>query len=348
MLEVRTGGAMQQGRRLSAGERQELKRLARREVGRVSERLHMVLLADRGFSVAQIAAIYECSETTVRQWLARFAASGVAGVRDLPRAGRPRKADAVARDVIRQTVASPPAEAGYAFGSWSVVSLCSHLAERLGLRLSRATVRRVLVGLDYRWRRPKHTLPDDPAAGLKMWALCERVLRAPGDAVLLCEDECDVHLLPVLRAMWMRRGQQAQIPTPGTNRKVAVFGALEPWTGRWTYELYKRKGAIEFIHFLDRLLQLYPGRPILLILDNASFHTARPVTRWLAHHPRLELLFLPTYSGHRHNPVEKVWWRLKDQVAANRLHNDLVALGAAIRAFFDDDFTTAAALQLVA
>jgi transposase len=336
------------GRRLDEAERRELKRLARREVGRLSERVHMVLLADRGHSVPQIATIFECSEATVRQWLGRFEASGVAGLRDRPRSGRPRKADAAAREQIRQVVEQPPAAAGYRFGSWSVVSLCGHLAERLGLGLSHGTVRRVLAELGYRWRRPKHMLPEDPAARAKMWALFERVIHAPADAVILCADECDVHLVPVLRAMWMRQGQQARIPTPGTNRKVAVFGALEPATGRWTYELYKRKGAVEFLHFLGRLLRAYPGRPLLLILDNASIHTAGPVATWLERHPRLELLFLPTYSGHRHNPVEKVWWRLKDRVAANRLHDDLQALVAAIRAFFDDELTPEAALRLAA
>ena len=338
---------MQQGRRLSAEERRALKRLARREVGRVSERLHMVLLADRGFSVAQIAAIYECGEATVRQWLSRFEASGLAGLRDLPRSGRPRTADVAAREQIRRAVERSPVAAGYGFGSWSVVTLCGHLAERLGLALSGATVRRALHGLGYRWRRPKHVLPADPAAREKMWALYERIVGAPDGAAILCGDECDVHLVPVLRAMWMRQGQQAEIPTPGTNRKVAVFGALEPGTGRWTYELYRRKGAIEFIHFLDRLLGAYPGRPVLLILDNAGFHKARPVATWLAHHPRLELLFLPTYSGHRHNPVEKVWWRLKQQVAANRLHGSPEDLVVAIRDFFAA-FTPQSALQLAA
>jgi transposase len=347
MLEARTGGAMQQGGRLSADQRWELKRLARREVGRVSERLHMVLLADRGFSVAQIAAIYECSAATVRQWLGRFASDGVVGLRDLPRSGRPRTADAAAREQIRQALERGPAAAGYCFGSWSVVTLCSHLAERLGLPLSRATVRRVLVGLEYRWRRPKHVLPEDPQARAKMWALFERIVGAPARAAILCEDECEVHLVPVLRAMWMRQGQQAAIPTPGTDRKVAVFGALEPQTGRWSYGLYRRKASVEFVHFLDRLLAAYPGRPILLILDNAGFHSAKLVESWLAHHPRLELLFLPTYSGHRHNPVEKVWWRLKDRVAANRLHGSLDDLVAAIRGFFEA-FTPEAALRLAA
>jgi transposase len=338
---------MASGRRLSEAERRELKLRARREVGRVSERVHMVLLADRGFGVAQIAAIYECSEATVRQWLARFEVGGLEGLRDLPRSGRPRKADAAARAAIRRALGRPPAAAGYGFGSWSVVTLCAHLAERLGAALSPATVRRAVLDLGYRWRRPKHVLPEDPAAREKMWALFERVTRAPASAAILCEDECDVHLVPVLRAMWMRRGQQAAVPTPGTNRKVAVFGALEPATGRWTYELYRRKGAIEFIHFLERVLAAYPDRPVLLIADNAGFHKARPVATWLEAHPRLELLFLPTYSGHRHNPVEKVWWRLKQQVAANRLHGSSDALATAIRGYFAG-FTPEAALRLAA
>ena len=335
------------GRRLSEAERRELKRRARREVGRVSERVHMVLLADRGYGAAQIAAIFECSAATVRQWLSRFESGGVTALRDHPRSGRPRQADAAAQEQIRRSLEQPPSEAGYAFGCWSVVTLCAHLAERLGLVLSRATVRRVLIGLGYRWRRPKHVLPEDPAAGPKLWALFERVVQAPPGAAILCGDECDVHLVPVLRATWRPRGRQAQVPTPGTNRKVAVIGALEPATGRWTYELYQRKGAVEFIHFLERLLAAYPGRPILLILDNAGIHKAGCVATWLALHPSVELLFLPTYSGHRHNPVEKVWWRLKQQVAANRLHGSPAELVAAMRGFFAE-LTPEAALQLAA
>ena len=128
---------------------------------------------------------------------------------------------------------------------------------------------------------------------------------------------------------------------------MAVFGALEPDTGRWIYGLYKRKGAVEFVHFLERVRAAYQGRPILLIADNAGFHKARPVASWLALHPDVELLFLPTYSGHRHNPVEKVWWALKQQVAANRLHGSYDDLVTAIRGYFAD-FTPQAALRLAA
>lgn len=321
-------------RRLSEAERAELRRLARREVGRVSERIRMVLLSDRRYTVLQIAAIFECSEATVRAWIARFEAEGVAGLRDRPRAGRPRPPAAAAREAIRQQIERPPAAAGYSFGFWTVVTLCGHLAQHLSLRLSRATVRRVLLALGYRWRRPQHALPEDPQAAATMRTLALRLLRAPAAAVILCGDECDLHLLPVLRAMWMRRGQQARVPTPGTNRKRAIFGALEWTTGRWLYLVCARQRAVEFIAFLEHLLASYPGRPILLVVDNASIHTAKVVTAWLGDHPQVALLWLPAYSGHRQNPVEKVWWRLKGHIAANRLHGTIDSLVAAVHEFF--------------
>jgi len=72
-------------RSLQETERRELKRVARRDVGRVSERIHMVLLSSWGYTVPRIAAIFECDEATVRTWIERFEAGGVEGLRDRPR-----------------------------------------------------------------------------------------------------------------------------------------------------------------------------------------------------------------------------------------------------------------------
>ena len=93
-------------RSLSEQERQELKRLARREVGRVSERIRMILLSSKGYSVQQIADIFECDVASVRAWIERFQAEGVKGLHDRPRSGRPPKAGVVAQQQLRQTVAT--------------------------------------------------------------------------------------------------------------------------------------------------------------------------------------------------------------------------------------------------
>jgi transposase len=122
---------------------------------------------------------------------------------------------------------------------------------------------------------------------------------------------------------------------------------LELATGQWVYQIYARRRSGEFLAFLAHLLLTYPARPLLLVLDNASSHKAQVVAAWVAEHPQVQLLWLPAYSGHKQNPVEKVWWRLKDQIAANRLHGSIDALVDAVHEFFGS-FSPEDALRLAA
>ena len=73
-------------------------------------------------------------------------------------------ADAVTQDTVGHEIERGPADAGHPFGGWSVVTLAARLAAQCGLRLSRAAVRRTLLALEFRWRRPRHELARDPEA----------------------------------------------------------------------------------------------------------------------------------------------------------------------------------------
>lgn len=232
------------------------------------------------------------------------------------------------------------------FSCWTVGSLATHLRERFNVFVSISTLRRVLHLLDYVCGRPKLVMPKrtDPGAGAKLARLNE-VLTEPG-ATVITEDECDTHLLPTLRAMWHQRGHQPRIPTPGQNRRCPIFGGVNLRTGQWHYRLSAHKRSVDFIEFLTQLLQAYPIGPIYVILDNVSIHVSRAVRYWLAEHPRLQLVHLPTYAGHELNPVEKIWWRLKHKVAANRCFNTLAALMQFVQRHFDT-LTPASVLQLI-
>ena len=114
----------------------------------------------------------------------------------------------------------------------------------------------------------------------------------------------------------------------------SVFGGVNLRTGEWVYQITARKRGVEFIAFLATLLTTYPAGMIYVIVDNASIHTSRAVAEWLSAHSRLQLVYLPTYSGHRLNPVEKVWGDLKDDIAANRCFKSLAELEQAIHRYF--------------
>jgi len=76
---------------LTDEQRQELRLFARREVGRVSERAHFVLLSDQGKSPPEIAGLFGYSAASVREWLKRYQDEGIAGLYDRPRSAAPAR-----------------------------------------------------------------------------------------------------------------------------------------------------------------------------------------------------------------------------------------------------------------
>ena len=329
-------------------ERQALNRLRRRAIGRVSQRAHMVLLSARGYTVGQIAQIFEVGEDTVREWLHRYQERGVDGLDDRPRPGRPPR-DRLARQIVDAQASNPPSHSGLVQGCWTASLLRSFLASRFRLPLSVSSVRRYLHAAGWRWARPRlapatHAPAGqrkvDPAAALKL-ALIEQALASA--ATVLYLDETDLQLLPLVRACWMK-GPRVRIPTPGQNAKRAVFGALNARTGELHYAVQTRKLAVHFVAFLEHLAAAYPTGEVVLVLDNVITHDAKVVRRWLAEHPRFRVLWLPKYSAHEHNPIERVWGLLKDKVAANRLHGSIEELVATAERFLTETAFAAPAL----
>jgi transposase len=332
---------------LTSAQQKELRRQARRTLGRIAERIHYVLLFARDYAPLAIAALYQVDERTVITWLERFRQAGVSGLDDRPRSGRPRVANGVAGAEARHCLDTAPGDTGVERTTWTRRLLQQHLGERLGCWLSSSSVTRLIHRLEFVWRRPKLTVkPRDPAATTRAAAIAAAIAAHPR-APRLYEDECDMARLPVVRGQYQRRGKQREVPTPGTNKKQPVFGFLEGLTGEWHYFLTGRKRSVEFVACLHVLYQHYPTGPILLVVDNGSIHTSKLTKRWLANHPRLLVYYLPAYSGHHTNPVEKVWWALKANCAANQLYPSLEAVQDAIHAFFAT-FTREAALRLTA
>jgi len=324
---------------LTEAQRAELQQVSRQAVGRVALRAQMVLLSDRRYSVPQIAAIHGCGQDVVRGWLHRYQGHGVAGLEDLPRSGRPPR-DPLAPQIVDAQASQSPRCAGLVQRCWTVALLATFLATRFRLALSPSTVRRHLKAAGWRWRRPRlapaSVLPGkrDPEAPAKWAAIAAAADRAAqGAGHLLFLDECDLPLLPVLRACW-QQGPRLRVPTPGTNAKRAFFGALDAVSGAFHSADFDRKLAVHFVAFLEQLAAAYPAGPLVLVMDNVQTHDAKVVRHWLAAHPRVSVLWLPKYAGHEANPVERVWGLLKDDVAANRLAGGIAELTAAARRFF--------------
>lgn len=327
---------------LDVDQQRALKQFTRRAVGRVALRAQMVLLSRRGYTVPQIAGIFEVGEDVVRGWLHRYQQEGADGLADRPRPGRPPK-DRLARRIVDTQMHNSPRANGLVQTCWTVGLLAAFLVARFGLVLSTKTVRRYLHASGWRWARPRLDVAThapgnqrkvDPATPFKL-RLIERALASTAPVLYL--DECDLALLPVVRAMWMK-GPRVRIPTPGQNAKRTLFGALDARTGVLHHLVHPRKQASDFVAFLEQVAGAYPTGEVVLVLDNVVTHDARLVRAWLAQpgHQRFRLLWLPTYAAHEHNPIERCWGLMKDAVVANRLAGSLDELTAAAERFLTE------------
>lgn len=139
------------------------------KVPRLRTRAQMVLLsAEKGLKVQEIAEIVRESQATVLRWLKRYMAEGVEGLKDAPRAGRPSTVTDAYRASLVEAVRRRPRSLGQPYSLWTLHRLADHMAEQTGIRVSHETVRRTLRKEGIVLSRPQHTISSpDPEYKVK-------------------------------------------------------------------------------------------------------------------------------------------------------------------------------------
>jgi len=165
------------------------------------------------------------------------------------------------------------------------------------------------------WRRTRLVAKGDPDRDQVLAALRQTIATLLPGTVVLAEDETHPNLLPWVRSTWIANGTRQQVMTPGTNRRRTIFGAVDLHTGRFCYQISRKAVSASFTAFLARLLAAYPAAPLVAVVcDNVIIHHSKIVQRWLATHPRIQVLHGARYSPHD-NPVERIWAALKAWLA---------------------------------
>jgi hypothetical protein len=77
------------------------------------------------------------------------------------------------------------------------------------------------------WNRAKLAAKDDDPQRVEKLARIRYTLEhLPAGAVLFFAGELDISLLPKVGYQWMPKGEQLEVPDPGTNEKRYLAGAF--------------------------------------------------------------------------------------------------------------------------
>jgi putative transposase len=224
-----------------------------------------------------------------------------------------------------------PRDFGFLRSRWSCAVLALLLREREGVTASRETIRRWLHRGPRVYRRPRPTLkPEEQERQTKRAELRKLLEDLPEDETAVWQDEVAIHTNPKIGRMGMLKGRQAEVETPGTNKKRHLSGSIHWRTGQVfvTEAVPKqgRNGAL-FIKHLDELRRRRRRyRKIHVICDNASGHTSLEVIQYLWEwEDRIGVHLLPSDSPDL-NPIERVWWHLHESITRNHRCKDLSEL----------------------
>src|SRR5262245_50547829 len=285
---------------------------------------HILLLCAAGRTPTEIATFLFCSRSSVYR-IVRAYRTGSLGVRIDPDG---QLSVAVPTSILMPWLTrslgallkAAPRAYGWCRTRWSCATLAATLQAKHGIAVSAETVRRWLHEIGWVWKRAKLVAKDDDPHRIGRLARIRfHHEHLQAHEMLVFADELDIHLLPKVGAAWMPQGTQVEVMTPGKNEKHYLAGALHLATGKVLYCLGPRKNNGLFRELLTLLDTTYPApgvTRIYVVADNYCIHNAKAVEQWMASHPRLTLLWLPTY-WRRANPIERVFGDVHDKCTRN-------------------------------
>jgi transposase len=266
-------------------------------------RAQIALLLHEGRTISSIASTLQVSRPTVMRWRERLAQSGVSGLQEGQRPGRPRQIDAAQRLQLLALACETGEDRAGTLPTLD--ELCVRAVERgVVQHLSRSHLQRILQAGDVRPHRVRQWLHSpDPQFREKVNAICALYRRAPKGSVVLSIDE-KTGIQAIERKHADRDAQSGRLRRHefeyirhGTQ---ALTAALDVHTGRVLGRCTDRRTQADLVAFMEDVARAYPSGPVHVIWDNLNTHRALGV--WQEFNARHDGRFVFHYT-----PLHASW-----------------------------------------
>lgn len=311
------------------------------------QRARIVLLAGKGLANVAIARRLGVDVDTVSKWRKRFVTEGLAGLKDRPRSGRPRRFAAEVVAGVKAIACQPPTARAVPLSRWSSAELAAQaVAEGLAVSVSASTVRRWLAEDAIKpWQHRSWIFPRDPQFAVKaarVLDLYERIW----DGAVLGPDEYVISADEKSQLQALSRCHPELAPAPGRLRRVefeyerhgtlAYFGAYDVHRAHLMGRVAAKTGIAPFAQLVEQVMTQEPyasAKRVFWIVDNGSSHAGQAsIARMRAAWPRATLVHLPVHASWL-NQIEIVFSVIQRKVIKPADFVDLDDLAARLTTF---------------
>lgn len=257
-----------------------------------ARRARILLLAADGHSSRQIALKVGCKAHVVGEWRRRYLTSGLEGIKDRARSGRPAKISAAQKHrVVAKVCAAPPRH----LSRWSVRTLAAEV------KRPASVVHLILQEHDLHPHRLRtFNFSPDPHFEDKLLDVVGIYMKPPRHAVVICVDEKTG--IQAFDRMQPMLPLQAGKPRTWSNEYVrhgtrTMLAALQIETGRVLAHVRDNRRSETFLEFMDAVVDQHAGRRLCVVMDNLNTHLNEAAQQWLARHPKVSFHYTPTHAS---------------------------------------------------
>jgi len=281
------------------------------------KRILAILLVNDGQLICDVALLINVSAQSIRGWIKKYLANGIAGLRSGKSPGRPSKLTKSQRKELARIIKAGPEKAGFPGACWRTPMLQHLIKEKYDIFYNARYLSELLKNMGFSYQKAKFVASKQDKKSREEWlnetwpeimSLAEK-----NNSYVLFGDEASFPQWGTLSYTWAPIGDQPTIETSGTRKGYKVFGLIDYFTGRFFSKGHEGKlNGESYIQFLNEVLSK-TRKHIILIQDGAPYHKAKVVKEFFKQHAnRLTVFKLPSYSPD-YNPIEKLWKKIKEK-----------------------------------
>lgn len=285
------------------------------EVMNYLRRIAVRAVEEKRYSPEVIADILGISRSSMYDWLRWYRAGGEAALDTRTAPGAPAVITPIMEWWLEQTVLnSTPVKHGYDTVLWTRAILAELLNKYFGICVSESTVGLHLHALALSCQTPGYRAAEQDQAKVATLLAVKfpkiQRLAAKLGADIGFEDEAGVGIQTRSGRTWGAVGQPPEVRVSDRRGGYNVLSIVTAQGELQSALEQKNMNGERYVEFLQQILSTRT-RPLIILADQASFHTSTVVREFVrAHRTQLRLVFFPTHAPEL-NPDEQVWNELK-------------------------------------
>lgn len=283
------------------------------------ERCQAVRAVQNGAEPKEVSRLLGIPTRNLFRWLSWYRSGGWHALKEGKRSGRRPKITARMMSWIYHAVTlNDPRQYKMSFCLWTLNAMRRAIRGRFGVEVSKSSVSRLLAQLGLSPQRPIYrSYKRDPREIEKYLSetfpeLKRRARRIGAEIYFV--DEAAARSDSHGGRTWSPVGETPVAEDSGDRFGLKLISAVSA-RGDMRFQIVEGSmNSARFCEFLQKL-SLDVGKPLIVICDNARYHTSGKTGRFASKMERkVELQFLPRYSPEL-NPDEQVWNHLKRKIA---------------------------------